>query len=195
MRLYSIGHSNHSLEIFLGLLRQEDVHVLVDVRSSPYSRFAPHFNREELKPQLRSAGIQYLFMGDLLGGRPDGDEFYDAAGHVLYDEVAATSWFQEGIQRLSRGAASHRVAMMCSEEDPTDCHRRLLVARVLGEHGFEVLHIRRDGSVVTETGLGSDAAEVQQESLFDAPQTPSTLPWRSTRSVSRRSPPQTSSIS
>src|SRR4051812_7664203 len=168
-RLYSVGHSNHALGFFLDLLKREDIQVLVDVRSSPYSRFAPHFNREELKPHVRSAGIQYLFMGDVLGGRPDGDDFYDAAGHVLYDEVAATTWFQEGIQRLSRGAASHRVAMMCSEEDPTDCHRRLLVARVLRDHGVEVLHIRRDRSVVTETELGSDAAEVQQESLFDAP--------------------------
>jgi uncharacterized protein (DUF488 family) len=101
--LFTIGHSNHPLEKFIELLRRHGVEVVVDTRSQPYSRHAPHFNRDALRAALASAGIRYSFLGEELGGRPRGEEYYDAEGYVRYDRVAAADFFQTGIARLKRG--------------------------------------------------------------------------------------------
>jgi uncharacterized protein (DUF488 family) len=182
---FSIGHSNHTFEHFASLLGEHGVDCVVDVRSNPWSRYAPQFNREALEPALASRGIEYVFFGAELGGRPDGDEFYDEEGHVAYGALASTSSFKCGIDALEVRASVRRVAIMCSEEDPTDCHRRLLVARVLLARGVSVSHIRGDGRVQTEADLEPAAA---QQSLFDEEK-----PWRSTRSVLHRRPRATSS--
>ena len=129
--LFTIGHSNHSEEQFLDLLRSHDIEVLVDVRSQPFSQYATHFNAEPIRHSIQDAGIKYLWLGGHLGGRPDNPRFFDEDGHVLYRLVAGSSHFLQGIERLEKGMAQYRVAIMCSEEDPTDCHRHLLVARVL----------------------------------------------------------------
>jgi uncharacterized protein (DUF488 family) len=186
LRIYSIGHSSHQLEEFLGLLRGHGIEVLADVRSSPWSRFAPQFNRELLERPLRAAGVRYVFRGGELGGRPQGDEFYDDEGYVLYGAVAETSWFKAGVESLEKEARRSVLAMMCSEEDPSDCHRRLLVTRVVRERGVQVEHIRGDGRIVCEDELAAEL-EPQQE-LFAQER-----PWRSTRSVSHRRPRATSS--
>jgi len=183
--IYSVGHSNHELERFLALLRENEIEVVVDVRSNPRSRFAPHFNREALERSLGNQGIEYLFLGAELGGRPAGDEFYDDDGHVLYSRVAETEAFRSGIERLVSEGRRARIAAMCSEEDPTTCHRRLLVARVLTELGVHVVHIRGDGRIQSEDEL---AAVEPQQTLFAEE-----APWRSTRSVSPRRPHATSS--
>jgi uncharacterized protein (DUF488 family) len=153
------------------------IEVVVDVRSSPYSRFAPHFNTDPLGTSLRAAGLKYVFLGRELGGRPDGT-FYDHEGHVLYGRVARSPLFNEGLERLQRGLRAHRVAVMCAEEDPTDCHRRLLVARVLLDRGVVVRHVRGDGRVQDEAELGG----FPQGELFNGFEESA---WRSTRSVSR----------
>lgn len=184
--LYSIGHSNHELAQFLALLRAHDIEVVADVRSSPWSRFAPQYNREPLERSFASAGIQYVFLGAELGGRPDGDEFYDDEGHVLYGAVAETTLFQRGIERLETEAVVRTVAMMCSEEDPTECHRRLLVTRVLRDRGVRVEHVRGRGQIQSEEELLA-AVDPQQELFAEE------KPWRSTRSVSHKRPRATSS--
>lgn len=156
--VFTVGHSNHPPEVFLELLRRHDVEVAVDVRSSPYSAYATHFNKGPLESLLRTAGIKYLFLGDAVGGRPAGDEFYDAEGRVLYDRLAGSERFQEGIERLVRGAAGYRVALVCGEEDPTGCHRRLLIGRVLRERGIALYHIRGDGRLESEEELAREEA-------------------------------------
>lgn len=186
--LLSVGHSNKTIEDFIELLRKQGIEVVADVRSHPYSRFAPHFNRESLKETLARAGLRYVFLGHELGGRPDGDEFYDDEGHVLYGRVAQTRLFLAGIERLEHGLGRFRLAMMCSEEDPTDCHRRLLVARVLNDRGIRVAHLRGDGTVQPERALGGLA----QGDIFNGFEEKA---WRSTRSASHRSRPVSSSIS
>ncbi|MGH3427473.1 MAG: DUF488 family protein [Mycobacteriales bacterium] len=188
LRVLTVGHSNHPLDRFLDLLADADVEVIADVRSHPYSRFAPQFNREPLKAALTARGSRYTFLGGELGGRPDGDEFYDADGHVLYNRVADSAWFGAGIDRLVQGLGSWRVAVMCSEEDPTDCHRRLLVARVLLTRGVEVNHLRGDGTVQPERLFDREA----QGDLFNGFSGES---WRSTRSVSRKRAHASSSVS
>ena len=146
--IWTIGHSTHDLPDFLTLVRGHGVEVVADVRSQPFSRYNPQFNRDALRSALLESGTQYAFLGAELGGRPPEPEFYDSEGHVLYGAVAKAERFNSGLQRLLKGSDGYRVVMLCSEEDPTHCHRRLLVSRVLAEQEISVAHIRGDGSVV-----------------------------------------------
>ena len=143
--LFTVGHSNHSEEHFVNLLVQHAIQVLADVRTQPFSKYTPHFNRENLQDSLRLKRIKYLFMGDQLGGRPSGEQFYGTDGHVLYYQLADADFFLKGLERLQQGIQSFRVAMMCSEEDPSVCHRHRLVAKVLRQRGVPIQHIRDDG--------------------------------------------------
>lgn len=152
-RIFSIGHSNLPLEHFIALLKAFQVTVVVDTRSHPLSKHAPHFNREPLCLQLNNAGLKYVFMGKELGGRPRQPHFYDSEGRVLYGRVAETEDFQVGIQRLLTGIDRFRVALLCSEEDPRYCHRNLLVGRVLKTRGVDVLHIRKSGILERDADL------------------------------------------
>ena len=140
----TIGHSNHPLEAFMGLLVRHRVTALGDVRSAPYSRFNPHFNRELLAAALKAKGIGYVYLGRELGGRSDDRSCYED-GRIRYDRLARTDRFREGLERVVRGAAEHRIALMCAEKEPLDCHRTLLVARALDERGMKVAHILFDG--------------------------------------------------
>jgi len=143
--ILTIGHSNHALESFVELLRQHRVSALADVRSAPYSRFNPQFNREPLAASLKAAGIAYVYLGRELGGRPGNRSCYDDEGRVLYDRIAATESFRRGLERVVDGAVRHRIALMCAEKEPLHCHRTLLVARELDKRGVGVAHILADG--------------------------------------------------
>jgi uncharacterized protein (DUF488 family) len=179
--LWTIGHSNHDLEPFSGLLAAHGIEFVVDVRSYPYSRFAPHFNRESLKPWLEARGVRYGFMGDDLGGRPLRDDQYDAEGHALYGLMAEEARFRQAIDRLVRGSERHRLAIMCSCGQPAECHRRLLVGKVMADRGVELRHILPDCGVVVEQTVPV-GSENSQPNLFEQ----NAPPWRSTRSVSHR---------
>ena len=141
--IYTIGHSNHQLDDLLALLRRHGIELLVDVRSSPYSRYVPQANRETLARFLESADIAYRWMGDRLGGKPGGQV-------ADYDELRAGPGFQQGIVDLLALADRHRTAIMCSEGDHHQCHRYKLITPVLVDHGVHVLHIQPDGSLVDE---------------------------------------------
>lgn len=189
--LFSVGHSNHDEHAFIELLKQHEIDVIADVRSQPYSKYLPHFNSDQLKSFLAGAKVRYTFLGQELGGRPEGDEFYDAEGHVLYDRLAESPLFLAGIERLEKGVRDFRVAIMCSEENPADCHRFLLVSRVLAERGIDVRHIRADGRILTDRDVAREQTGAdRQPFLFDELEEP---PWRSTRSVLPKQPPATSS--
>ena len=184
-RIFTIGHSNLHAEHFRELLSKHGIEVLVDVRSWPHSRYVGWADVAELPEVVAGAGARYLFLGKELGGRPEGDAFYDAEGHVLYGKIAEQDWFQEAIRRLEKGAEEYRVAIMCSEEDPTHCHRRLLVSRVLLDHGMTVAHIRKGGRVEIESG----PLKLSEGTLFEDEEGL----WRSSLSVSRGRRPRTSS--
>lgn len=187
--LFSIGHSNHGIEHFLDLLHTHEVEVLADVRSWPRSGYSPHFDQAPLRRAVEAHGIRYVFLGTELGGRPHDPDCYDPDGHVRYDRVATSALFLAGMDRLCQGIGRYRVAMLCSEEDPLYCHRRLLVGRVLEERGVTVRHIRGDGRVEEEEDIACGAPD-PQPSLFDDGES---MPWRSTRSVSPNTPPPNSS--
>ena len=145
-QIFSIGHSNHSIEKFLDLLQSSEINMVVDVRSAPFSRMFPQFNQETLKKSLSDASIGYLFLGDQIGGRSnDPDDYQD--GQVLYKALANKEAFKTGIERLKEGSAKYRIALMCSEKEPLDCHRTLLVSQALASSDIRVGHIHADGTV------------------------------------------------
>ena len=145
-RILTVGHSNHPLETFVSLLKQHGVTTLADVRSAPCSRFNPQFNRKALDAALQAHGIAYLFMGHALGGRPKDRSCYED-GRVRYDRLARTPLYREGIDRVVETAEVERLALMCAEKEPLDCHRTLLVGRSLAERGAAVAHILADGTL------------------------------------------------
>ena len=142
----TIGHSSHSLQSFTARLSRHRVNAVADVRSAPYSRFKPHFNRNSLAAALEELGIKYVYLGHELGGRSDDPACYEG-GRIRYDRVTATHRFRCGLDRVIRGAATHRIALMCAEKEPLDCHRTLLVARALDERGVGVAHILPAGDL------------------------------------------------
>jgi uncharacterized protein (DUF488 family) len=133
--LLTVGHSNHPIERFLDLLARHAVTALGDVRSFPRSRFNPQFNREALEASLRERGIGYVFLGEALGGKR-GD----------FGAIAALPEFRAGLDRVRDGAARHRVALMCAEKDPLDCHRFMLICRHLCDD-LAIRHILADGGL------------------------------------------------
>lgn len=152
MTILTIGHSNHAVEQFIALLRQHGVTALADVRSSPHSRRFPQYCKSSLSHTLRAAGISYVFLGDLLGGRPHAS-LLTREGYADYPSMARQPNFQAGLVRLNEGAARYQLALMCSEADPADCHRALLVGRQLTSDGVPVEHILRDGSIEPNSAL------------------------------------------
>ncbi len=142
--IFTIGHSTHEIDTFLGLLSQHGISAVADVRSTPASRFNPQFNRDALKGSLARVDIAYAFLGTELGARSDDPSCY-VNGKVQYDRLAQAPAYQTGIERLKTGRADHRVAILCSEREPLDCHRTVLVSESLLAAGVPVVHILGDG--------------------------------------------------
>ena len=180
IKLFTIGHSNHSLEKFIRLLEDNGIMTLVDVRTAPHSRYNPQFNKENLESVLPQRGIQYAHAGRFLGGRPSDPTCYksralpaegaDYLHEVDYPEVMQRKWFVQGIDRLLELADEQTTAIMCSEEDPAECHRHHLIARFLmAEHPeVNVRHIRGDGSVfgAKSLHLSLDEPAAEQPTMF-----------------------------
>jgi uncharacterized protein (DUF488 family) len=166
--LYTIGHSNRTAEEFLAHLGQHGIALLVDVRSAPYSRYVPHFNKSRLENLLLEHGITYHFAGLRLGGRPDDPTVY-YEGRIDYAAVLQRDWYQAGLRDLLALVAgtAGAVAIMCSEGDPDRCHRHHLIARSLGDPAWRradyppVVHILRDGSLrpVTESDFAGNTQQ------------------------------------
>ena len=166
--VFTIGHSTHARDEFLALLRQHEVTALADVRSAPYSRFNPQFNKRTLEQELGEQGISYVFLGRELGARSDDPSCYEN-GRVHYPRLARTQLFRSGIERVLRGADEYRVALLCAEKEPLECHRSLLVARALHALDVDVRHILADGRVEPHAAALErllDIVGVPHEDLF-----------------------------
>ena len=150
--ILTIGHSNHPIGRFIALLADAGVTAVADVRSAPVSRFSPQFNKKALSASLGEHGIAYVFLGKELGGRPQEPNPF-TGGVADYEKMAERESFQDGLNRLIDGATRYRIAAMCSEADPLDCHRCLLVARALNERGLSVAHIVASGDTVTHAEI------------------------------------------
>ena len=177
--IYTIGHSKHPIDQFIALLQPHGIDALADVRSTPYSRFNPQFNKEKLQTALAAAGIRYVFLGEELGARTKDPSCYDEEGRVSYAKLAQTELFRKGIERLLTGMQQHRIAIMCAEREPLDCHRTILVSRELERAGVPVTHILHDGALEPHTQLmtrlaadlnlvGTDLFRTSDELIEDA---------------------------
>ena len=159
MTFYSIGHSNAEIDAFLDLLKLHGIEKLVDTRSQPYSRYSPHFNREALKCALVGAKVDYIFMGDTIGGRPEG-EYYFGDGKPDYDRMAEAAAYLSGIDQLIELGDQARVAFMCSEADFKKCHRYKLITRTLVNRGIEIHHILHSGELVSSSRSEFEPAQM-----------------------------------
>jgi uncharacterized protein (DUF488 family) len=146
LAIFTIGHSNHTPEKFLELLSIHNINALADVRSAPYSRYLPHFNKQALQSYLPTAEIRYVFLGAELGARPADSSCY-VEGKALYEKIAVLDSFQQGLKRIIKGVQNHRIALMCAEKDPITCHRAILVCQHLISFNLEIAHIHSNGEL------------------------------------------------
>ena len=148
--LFTVGYGARTLEEFMAALKANRIEYLIDVRTAPYSKFKPEFSKDLLQYHIERAGIHYVFMGDALGGQPK-DPACHTDGKVDYDKVRAQPWFQNGIERLRKAFEQrHRLALMCSEGRPEQCHRSKLIGEALAAAAIPVSHIDEDGGLLTQ---------------------------------------------
>ncbi|MEX1019120.1 MAG: DUF488 domain-containing protein [Litorilinea sp.] len=148
--ILTIGYGARTLDAFVDLLHTYHIEYLVDVRSAPYSRFKPEFSRDALAQTVVAQGVRYLYWGDVLGGRPDDSTCY-IDGKVDYATIKTKAWYQQGIRRLETAfAQGQRVALMCSEGKPEQCHRSKLLAASLVERGVDISHIDETGALKSQ---------------------------------------------
>jgi uncharacterized protein (DUF488 family) len=170
--IYTIGHSTHTIERFVELLKQHSIETVVDVRSAPASRFVPHFSKRAVEAQLPRHGLSYVYKGDAVGGLPADISLRHEDGRTNYDRVAQTERFKNGIDWLVDRATSSKVVLMCAEENPAKCHRHLLIARVLNARGVNVQHIRGENRLEsyseTESQLNAGNSPSAQVDLFQS---------------------------
>jgi len=146
-KIYTIGHGNRQVDELIHLLQQNNIGMVIDVRSLPYSRFHPQFKQINLRNSLEGAGITYLWLGKELGGKPADPNLY-RNGKVDYRAMKETELFKQGIQQLLKLAGGNvKVTLICSERDQNECHRKHLIAEELVKFGVTVLHINKAGTI------------------------------------------------
>ncbi len=185
--LYTIGHSNHKIEDFTNLLKRYGVTCIADVRSAPYSHYCPQFNKDALAVSLDTAGIKYIFMGKELGGRPRDESCYED-GCASFQKIAEREEFKQGIRHLLADASRYRIALMCAEKDPLQCHRTILVSRHLKKHNIQIKHILADGNIEEHTEAEHRLIEMlkAETTLFKSTETIKEAYERQAEKMSRR---------
>ncbi|MGF7118599.1 DUF488 family protein [Methanobacterium oryzae] len=156
--IYTIGHSNITSKSFINILNQFKIKIVVDIRSSPYSKYITYFNRENIKKTLREKGIRYIFLGDYVGGKPKALKYYED-GKVNYDLIRESARYKDGIDRIIELNKNNNIVLMCSEEDPFSCHRHNLITQTLLKQGLDVIHVRKEGKIDKITEI--DKKDVQ----------------------------------
>lgn len=158
--LFTIGHSNHPIDYFISLLKMNEIDVLIDVRSAPYSKFSPHFKKEALADSLQKAGIKYLFFGKELGARREEPEIRNEDGKIDYFKVRETEIFKEGIRRIKDGLGKdYKITMMCAEANPLDCHRFYMISYQFARDGIDLKHILKDGTAKPHSEFENELIE------------------------------------
>lgn len=168
--VHTVGHGQQPAEQLLATLGKHHLALVVDVRSTPWLRYGKQFNREPLEALLNQGDIDYLWLGEHLGQKPEGDHFYDGEGYALYEPISRQPWFLKAIGRIEYEAEHRSTALLCVEESPEDCHRYHLLGRVLTERGSRVAHLRRDGRVEDQAQVSQRLGEGQASLLDDSSQ-------------------------
>ena len=154
--LFTIGHTNHSQEEFLQLLRANNITYLLDVRSTPFSQFTSQFNKDVIAAFLKKNGVNYNHMGKFFGARPMDKSLYTEQGYLDFEKARASENFQKGLENVTLGLdKGFNIALMCTEKDPFDCHRAIMVARGFELKGIDANHILPDGKIITQTELNN----------------------------------------
>ena len=179
MSLFTIGHSTHTQEYFLGLLKQHNIDYVLDVRSSPFSKFASQFNKDVIEDYLKKNNIVYCPMGKFFGARQTDRTLYCDEGYLDFEKTRASELFKKGLDNVMLGLASgHNIALMCTEKDPFDCHRTIMVSRGFELNGVSVQHIHADGNLETQDEINirlldnlekKENVDIHQISLFEQP--------------------------
>lgn len=152
--LYTIGHSNHEIDHFVNLLKMNGINVVVDVRSTPYSQYTTQFNQNEIKKALKDNGIGYIHMGEEFGARREDRSLYDEDGKLSFELTKKTDAFRNGIRRVEDGLEKgYRIAFMCTEKHPEDCHRCILVGKAFSDMGYDVENILEDGNTMSQNEI------------------------------------------
>ena len=153
-KLYTIGHSQHDINYFISMLKRYNVNYVLDVRSIPYSKYAEQYNRENFEKSIQDEGLKYFFMGKFFGARPNEKELYCDEGYLDFERVRKSNRFIKGFDNVMLGLErGNNIALMCSEKDPIDCHRAIMVARAFDLAGTEVSHIMEDGNLQKQNTL------------------------------------------
>ena len=152
--LYTIGHSKHEYSFFESMLKKYDISYLLDVRSVPFSRFAETYNRNNIKSLLAESGITYKQMGKYFGARPQDEALYTSEHFLDFEKVRGSKLFLEGVENVILGLdKGNNVALMCTEKDPLDCHRAIMVSKGFLDAGINVNHILENGLLQTQLEL------------------------------------------
>ncbi|MGN6365895.1 DUF488 domain-containing protein [Asticcacaulis taihuensis] len=180
LEILTIGHSTQSYEDFRRRLQKAMITAVADVRSMPFSKHLPHFNKNVLKDELKRDNIAYVFIGEELGGRPKSKELY-RDGVADYEKMALEDSFRIGIARVIEGAKKYKIALMCSEHDPLDCHRCLLVGRALVKNGVRVAHINGNGNKIEHSQIEDwllDMSGDNSRDMFDSKESRLAIAYR-----------------
>ncbi|MDR3223324.1 MAG: DUF488 domain-containing protein [Methanobrevibacter sp.] len=173
--IFSIGHSAHDINVFIKLLKKNKINKILDVRSVPFSKHTPQFNRESIKSKLKNEDIEYKFMGDVFGARQKDESLYSPEGFLDFDKVRETNKFKDAvdniiINEINKGKS---ISLMCSEKNPIDCHRTILVGRAFDNKKVKVEHILTDGTTISQKEIEEKLLEYydfpnkKQKSIYD----------------------------
>jgi uncharacterized protein (DUF488 family) len=153
-KIYTIGYGALIIDDFIQRLKDHKIHTLVDVRSRPYSKYNPDYSKKPLIKFLNKNNIEYIFLGNLIGGQPEDKEFYDSEGHLDYTLYKKSNGYSNGIKALVRVVQDgERISLMCAESDPERCHRSRLIAETLFRMRIDVSHILPDGGCIDHVEL------------------------------------------
>ena len=171
--IYTIGHSNYDSDYFIGLLLKFKINTVVDVRSVPFSRYVPHFNKDNIKRLLNSYGIHHIYMGAELGIIKNNNSLLSEEKYLDFRKVKEMDFFINGIRRIRDGfSKGYTIVIMCTEKDPIDCHRSILIGRELHEENYNIAHILTDGSIESHADLEARLLDMyfpikMQQDLFN----------------------------
>ena len=158
--IYTIGHSTYDQKYFIAMLKKYNINCIVDVRSTPYSKYAEQYNLENISFALKKEGIKYLYMGKEFGARRSDRSLYDQDGKLDFDKTSESSDFQEGVQRIQNGLKKgFRISFMCTEKNPKDCHRCILVGKAFDDMGYDIQNITEDGSIISQKEVSRQLAD------------------------------------
>ena len=148
--IFTIGHGRLTEDEFFNLLKENDITVLIDVRSVPYSKHVPDYNYPRMSNMAENHNIEYKYLGKFLGGKPKEPELYTELGEPDYEKIAASDGFQSALKIVKRLAEEQVIALMCCESEPSECHRFLFLGELLKQEGYEIPHIYKDGGILEQ---------------------------------------------